>query len=178
MTDPLTILIAVNSFYTNAFSELLTITIVILGFGGVILPIILQYLQSRSFQNERKSLDSQIAAEINNRKQELKSDLENQFQTEKDELSKYLHEELETLKTIIGKEVAVAKAGVFMLQGRQDLEDKNFADAACDYASAIQFYLLGEDEVNGQRALVGLKDICVPQLNIQNFETVDNLDSS
>ncbi len=39
--DTLQVLEKVNSFYTNSFSQLITITIAILAFSGIILPIVI-----------------------------------------------------------------------------------------------------------------------------------------
>jgi hypothetical protein len=71
--DPNQILEQVNAFYSTAFSQLVTITLIILGFGGVVLPLILQNMQIRSFRVERDNLKVQIKTEI---EKEIKYKLE------------------------------------------------------------------------------------------------------
>ena len=55
--DSLSVVESVNSFYSNAFSQLMTLTIAILAIIGVLMPLILQHIQSRSFRIEQKSLE-------------------------------------------------------------------------------------------------------------------------
>lgn len=62
--DPIEILEKVNAFYSEAFNKLITITALIIGFGGFILPIIFQYFQSLSLKREREILKSQILDEV------------------------------------------------------------------------------------------------------------------
>jgi hypothetical protein len=59
--DTLQIIDKVNSFYSNSFSQLMTLTIAFLGFAGILLPIVLQLIQSRSFRLEERSLQGFIS---------------------------------------------------------------------------------------------------------------------
>src|ERR1700690_2519678 len=170
MTDPFQILQAVNSYYETAFSHLLTITLAVLGFTGVILPAVFGFFQYRLFKTERSSLESQITTQIDTVKEDLKAELEQKFESEKKQLQECFKAEIDSVNTKMNEEVSVAKAGTFLLQGGRNLSSKQFAQAACDYAFATQYFLLGKDEQNGQRALSALIDLCIPQLNITSFE--------
>jgi hypothetical protein len=175
MTDPFQILQAVNTFYEVAFSHLITITIAILGFGGVILPIVLQFIQQRSFRLERSTLESQIHADMTKARDELRAELEKQFETEKTEMQNILKSELENMNARINEQVSAAKGGTFLLQGNVDLGLKLNGRAAMDYCWAIDCYIQGNDEANARIALENLINYDLPYLNSQSFEEEERL---
>ena len=176
--DPIEILDKVNSFYSTAFSQLLTITIAILGFGGVVLPIILQIIQSRSFRVEQKSLENHITNEINERMKGIKAEMEKQFQEEKEKINESFKSEIEAINKKLAEQTLLARAGTFFLQGANYISRENYSQAACDYGYAAEMFLSGKDEINGQRALRSLIENCLPKLNSVSFEIILNLDDS
>ena len=64
MMDTLQLLDKVHSFYSDSFTQLITLTISILVIIGVIMPFVIQSIQVRSFKNEKKSLESLLKEEI------------------------------------------------------------------------------------------------------------------
>jgi len=175
--DPLQILEKVNSFYSSAFSQLLTVTVIIFGFSGVILPIIWQIIQYRSFRTERKTLKSKITTDISTTTTNLKSEISDQFQKEKEQLGAYLKTEVETMNKILAEKISAAKAGTFYLQGGKNLDKKDYAAAACDFSSAANSFLIGQDERNGLKALEALVKVCIPELDSSSFENQPDLDA-
>ena len=61
--NPIEVLNMVNTFYDQAFSRLLIITFGIVAFIGVIIPIAVGWLQSRSLRAEKNSLLNELKAE-------------------------------------------------------------------------------------------------------------------
>lgn len=177
--DPLLILEQVNAFYSNAFSHLLTTTLIILGFGSVVLPLVFQSLQFRSFREERENLKSQINHEI---KKELDSEIKNLFQIERENIQKQLEEELLRIKNQQEEQALGIKGGTFFLQANSLIDKKQYFDAAENYVFASKLLIQGKDEMNGQRTLKILTDDCMPKLTKNDFEdnpdfnkTVDDL---
>jgi len=176
MTDPLEILQAVKTFYESAFSQLLTLTAIILGFGGVILPVLLQFIQSRTFRVETSHLESQVTAMINLAKDELKIELEKKFILETERLQKNFMSQIDVMNLKMQKQTAVAQAGTFFLQAANAIRLGNFDHAARDYAHSAKLAFEGEDDQNGQRALNALLEKCMSHLNSQSFEIISELD--
>jgi len=173
--DPLQILAQVNAFYSNAFSHLQWITIAILGFGGVFLPVLLQYLQFRSFQQERDYLKKQIKNEI---QIELDSAIKELFQTERDNFQKQIEEQFKKIKTQQEEQTLAIKGIAFFLQGNFEFDKKLYSIAANDFAIASEILLRGKDELNCRRTLDLLISECFPELKKEDFEDFPDLDTS
>jgi hypothetical protein len=171
--DPLQVLEKVNSFYSNAFSQLLTLTIAVLAVAGVILPIVVQIIQTRTFRTEQKSLQTQISTELGAVRSELLAVIEGKFETEKGSFKKLLDEHKATIDAKLNEQVLVAKGGTFFVQGKLLLNQNDYDAAAADYVTAARFLLEGQDDMNGQRALNILERNCLPQLNRESFEKDD-----
>jgi hypothetical protein len=176
--DPLQILEAVNSFYEAAFSHLMTLTIAVLGISAVVIPLVWQIIQYRSFRVEKASLESQIGSQIADAKNEIKTAVDRQFEVEKAQLKELMEAKIKDLSAKMEEMVSAARAGAFFVQGANSLKEKRYPQATVDYSNAIQLYLAGRDEVNGLRALNAIVQTCVPQLNGTSFEQTIDLDSS
>ena len=61
---PIEIVDKVNSFYSGAFTQLITLTVAVLAFAGIILPILIQIIQSRTFRSEQESLKAHIDEQL------------------------------------------------------------------------------------------------------------------
>jgi hypothetical protein len=173
--DPVQILEQVNAFYSTAFSQLLTTTLIILGFGSVVLPLVLQYLQIRSFRMERESLKSQIIYEI---EKELDTEIKSQFKSEMDNFQKQIDNEFIKLKTQQEENTLATKGSILLIQGIFLLDKGGFIDAGGSFARAAIFLLKGKDEQHCQRCLNSLVQDCLPKLNKKDFENNPNLDST
>jgi hypothetical protein len=167
--DAIQILEKVNSFYSNSFNQLIIITIAILGFGGVILPIIMQFYQSRIYKAEQKSIQSFIASELAKGLEELKKEYTNLFEIEKNKIQDQLKENKSAIEEYINKEIANANAGVYFVQGTTTVSTKRFSSAIRCYADAAELFLKGGDERNALLALDNMMK-CMPELNKENYE--------
>jgi hypothetical protein len=176
--DTLQIIDKINGFYSTSFSQLITITIAILGFSGIVLPIIIQFMQNRTFRIEQKFLQVQIDQEIKLATAELKTEISNLFTKEKETIQAQLKAELSLLKTSMENKFNVAQAGTFFIQAVNKNEKKQFAVAARDYAFAAEMFLKGLDDLNGQRAIKGLIEVALPKIDSSSFDSEPQLGSS
>ena len=157
--DPIQILEMVNAFYSDAFNKLITITVLIVGFGGFVLPFILQYIQNVSLRKERDVLKSQLL-------DELSKDLNEAFQ-----------EQETNLKFQLQKDYIQATGQLRFLQGRINFQNKLFAQATEDCIVASINYLNCENERDLQRAINTLISDCLPNLYAIDFtNNLNNLD--
>jgi len=176
--DTLQLIDKVNSFYSNSFSQLITLTIAILGFSGVILPIVIQFIQTRIFRIEQKSVQSQISQEIQAARHELKKDIESDFAVEKANMKLLLDEQIKSVKQLIEEQSALSTGTSFFVQAKINLETKDYVQAATDYACAAKWLLIGKDDLNGQRAIDSLLNRCLPLLSSRSFDHGSDLENS
>ena len=169
MTDTLQILEKVNSFYSNAFSQLITVTVAVLAFAGVFLPLLLQFLQWRTFRNERRSLQIQIIKEISSTKEALTGELQTRFEAAKQDFQKMVQAEIKTIQRRLNTEIAITRGGVCYVQAANYVMQGDVPHAASSFAFAADHSLKGDDDFNGQRALEELQK-CLPRLTTASFE--------
>lgn len=172
---PIEVIDKVNSFYSGAFTQLITLTIAVLGFGGVILPILVQIIQSRNFRSEQKSLEIQITSQLAAVKSEVLNEIEKKFDTERADSQKLLEEQMKTMQEKLDEVSHAGQGSAFFLQARFSVGQKKFAIAALSFALAGEHLLRAKDEMNAQRAITQLREDCLPQINKGSFEAVERL---
>jgi len=176
--DTLQLLDKVHSFYSDSFTDLMTLTISILLIIGVIMPFVLQAIQARSFKSEKESLESLIKGNIQNATIEMRSEFENIFAGEKEKLELLVKEHSESIKQLMAEQSAVSMGGTFFLQAAANYDREKYANAARDFAySAIKCFE-GKEETNGQRALRRLVKDCLPNLNKADFKAIPDLEKN
>jgi hypothetical protein len=173
--DPLQLLERIDAFYSNAFSSLITITVALLGFGAIILPLLLQYLQQRSFRIEQKSLHDKITRDTAASKGELNNELQIFFKSEKERLQQQIKGELKMFDIKLEEKISCAEAGIFFLQGNNNFRLQNYSQAVMDFAVAAEKYITGKDECNGRTSL-DLIVSTLPELTKESFRQVSNLE--
>jgi hypothetical protein len=173
-SDTLQILDKVNSFYSSSFTQLLTVTLAFLGFAGVILPIILQMVQARTFRVEQKTLHSQISSDVAAAKTELSVALEKTFKEAQAELQKTVKQELDAVNIRFTEQVAAVKGASFFLQATGYAEKGYDSYAANDFAFAARKLFEGKEEDNSQRSINRLL-ACLPKLDEDHFAELPSL---
>lgn len=176
MNDTLQILEKVNAFYSGAFAQLVTITIAIVAVSGVMLPILIQIIQSRTFRNEQKALEAKIDNEVSEKGTQLQTVVEEKFAAAKAEFDEALMKATADLKQKLSEQIVVARAGTFHIQAASEFEKQQLAFAARDFAIAGKMYFQGNDEMNGHRTLRALIDECLPTLSANDLETVPQVE--
>jgi len=174
--DTLQVIDKLHAFYSDAFSQLIILTIAIWAFSGVVLPIIIQLIQSRSSRVQQRSLEAHISQEVATARNELNTAIKQLFQTEKENLDSYLEEKTASLKASLQEEISVAKGGIFVLQAGNFFREKKYAQAARDYAYAADHFLHGKDDQNAQRTLTSLTDECIRLLDSSSFDKVPQIE--
>jgi hypothetical protein len=175
--ESLEVLEKVNSFYSTAFGHLVTITLAVLAFSGVILPIIFQLIQARISRTEAKALQDQIVRGISAARTELLGDIEKKFGEERALFEEQLEDKLGVLDRKLGEQGSAVKGGVFFVQGKTNVSQGNADEAARDFGYATALCLRGKDEFNGQRAL-NMPISFLPKLDANSFDKISDLDKS
>ncbi|MGA2553673.1 MAG: hypothetical protein ABSF20_02695, partial [Smithella sp.] len=165
-----------NKFYSDSFSQLITLTLAIIGIFGIILPLLSQIIQTRMFKSEQKSLLKKLLNETEKIKMDLKKDIENLFENEKNKIDVQLKKDIEIIDKKIKKNTNFLTAGVIYVQGKSDYEKNKFPSAARYFAKAAGLSLLSDDEYNGQRAIKSLNEGCLPNINSEAYKKEIGLD--
>ncbi|WP_462172221.1 hypothetical protein [Pseudoalteromonas xiamenensis] len=149
----LEILEKVNSFYSASFSQLLTITLGLVAFIGVFVPVLTTYYQNRNIKIEKENLEEFI----NNKLESIKLEVTKEI---RDELLNDLSEFEDKQKSQIEKVIA----GVFYVQANAQLNKGFYKNAADSLFSAIVSSIKGKDELNLLRAFKLLIDRAIPNI--------------
>ena len=101
MSETLQILEKLNTFYSGAFTQLITYTVGILAFIGIVIPFAIATFQNKQLKKDQTSLSNQIANELIAAKEEMKREIEEQMSKRGEGLRKLV---LET-KNVIDSEI-------------------------------------------------------------------------
>lgn len=162
----------INSLYSNAISQLTAYTFGVVALVGVLIPIIVTVIQSRSLKAEKENLEKHIIEETTKIKTAVKEDLLAELQLMFKSESKLQSTCIEEQFKLFENKLECADAATFHLQGNRNLDLKYFDAAAQDFCSATCGYLKGSDEVNGQRTLKLLIEDCLSKINKVEYESI------
>lgn len=162
--DALEILNNINTFYSSAFTQLITITFGIVAFIGIFLPIITTYYQNRNTRIEKENLEDYITNKVEEMRIEVVETIGND-----------LEKKLETISLDWKRENDRAIGGVLHVQANQYLSAKKYKLAANSIFSAIRFYIRGKDEFNLQRSIDILTKSCLPKLELSENPNLERL---
>lgn len=160
--NPMELLSAVNQFYDQAFNRLLVITFGIIAFIGVLVPLVVGWVQLRSLRNEKGAILGELKKEIDSERALIKESIETSVREEMRGLQLTLEARIELLSNDLQKTSAIAEARSFHLQGMSALASKSHIDAIEDFVRAAVEYIKGENEANAQRCMNLIVDNCLP----------------
>lgn len=163
--DPSELLKMLDEFYSNAFSQLVTLAIAIFGIGGVIFPLVLSFFQSKTIKSERENILTQLKSSSKIMQEEMEKSIERKFDVEKEKILNVINRKTETLKGL-----------TFFQQAIRCTTEKDYITAAMSYCWTINSLLTGNDESNAIIALNNLTVYVFPNLFKEDFEDEDNLD--
>ena len=160
MLDPLLILEKVNQFYTQSFNQLVIITVAVLAFAGVIMPLLTSLYQKRLFKLEHDDIKKQVKNEL---MEEFAIQVENikKIYEEKD-LS--YQKKLEEIDSKIDKKIAGVSAVTMHIQANISMRNNSYNSGFKDLISAAIGYIKSENEVNLRRVINLLINKCLPKL--------------
>jgi hypothetical protein len=184
--SPIEILEKVNAFYDTQWNHFLIYTAVLVGVVGVLVPILLQFYQTRMFKKEEDATSNRIKQQIKDMKSEIADALTLEFKHSQEETSialasnqKQVDEEVVRLREDFAKLVDVAKkklekdisgaqAGLFHIQG--NTQAKTYPPLAIEsYISAACYDIIAEDEYHLRRVLVNISD-CLKKVTKVAFQ--------
>lgn len=166
MQDPLVILEAVNKFYTDSFNQLIILTVAILTFSGVLMPLIISSLQKRFFKLEHKEIEAEL-------EQVLETKIKNHIEKVEEEYKRretLLEKKIDKLELKLSKELAGNKGTTSHLITNIHLRDNNYQLAFGTAISATNSHLKSKNDTNLNRVLMLMIKNCLPNLTKIDFE--------
>lgn len=166
------ILQMVHEFYSDAFGQLITITIAIMAFVGGVIPIAITMYQNKQFKLSKEEVKKQIEKEINTAKRQLLVTVKASVKSEINRIDK-----LSTaLEEMIDKKFEEVEAGVFHIQGSYLLNKKDYVGALESFLDAAIGYREGQDEQNMQRVIESILESCFPMITKDNHNKERDLE--
>ncbi|WP_328185153.1 hypothetical protein [Marinobacter sp. OP 3.4] len=166
MQDTLKILETVNQFYSQSFNQLVIITVAVLTFAGVIMPILISLYQKRLFRLEHQEIKEKIKEELN----EDMQDAVTRIREEYEEKEKEHHDKIKYIENKLEKEVSGALGASLHLQASMNIRDGSYLAAFYSLTRAATNHIKSEKEVNLRRALKLINNKCLPELDRNTLE--------
>ncbi|MGB0893860.1 MAG: hypothetical protein ACPGUD_05580 [Parashewanella sp.] len=170
MDASLKILESVNNLYSQSFSQLINITIAVLAFSSVVLPIVVTLYQKRLFKVEHQKIKGELWLEMQQELKEQLTIIKNEIKHEYSEKEQKLEQEIKRLKTELKRDMDSLNGGVLMVQGSNQLKNGAYVSAVHSLFSAINSFINSNDNLNLQRAIKITIEDCLPQLTSNILE--------
>jgi hypothetical protein len=175
MSESLLILEKLNSLYAGAISQLITYTVGVLAFVGLLIPVFIAALQRRQLKQDHESMLARLSTEVAAAKAELvKSLSEESIQTEE-----RLREALESTKAELKAEMNRANAGhkahAFHIQA-QNLQ-AGATSRIEDCLLATSNYVIAGDEFN-LRTILNVCNGLWKTAKLEDLEHIPNFDEA
>ncbi|WP_226704493.1 hypothetical protein [Microbulbifer elongatus] len=174
MENTLKILESVNQFYSQSFNQLVVITVALLAFAGVIMPILVSAYQKRIFKLEHNEIKESLRRELDLELDVQISKIKREYEVKEGEYER----KFEELEGKLEKEVAVAVGGNFHIQGNMNLESGSYYAAFFSFTRASVEHIKAGREGNLRRALRRINEKCLPKLNKQLLEADESVTDS
>jgi hypothetical protein len=166
-----TIINNLNTLYSSAFTQFLTIFGLLFAIVGLVVPYIAARYQAKSLKAEKETLENKINEEIAIAKKEIRNELLEDINSKIKEAENTSITRMEEKFKALHKKYLCTKAATFFLQARSQLDKKNYSGALTDFSLSVRAYVEGEDEANAQRALRNIIEYCLPNINKEdNFD--------
>ncbi|WP_417439756.1 hypothetical protein [Idiomarina abyssalis] len=166
MQDTLKILESVNQFYSQSFNQLVVITVAVLAFAGVVMPVLISLYQKRLFRLEHEEIQSHLKGELDSELAKAVDAVRKEYEKKE---AQYLLE-IESLDEKLEKEIAGSIGGNLHVQGNMNLKDGQYLGAFSSFTRAAINHLKADKEANLRRALRLVSNNCLPKLNKTRLE--------
>ena len=157
--DSLKILESVNTFYSQSFGQLINITVAVLAFAGIVLPILITLYQKRLFKLEHQAIQNTLATEMESRLEEGIKEIKAEYEQKEAEFEDKISKMKESLK----KDLDATKGGICHVQGNNELKQELLLMAFDSFVSASFSYVKAEDNLNLRRVLGLIDEKCLPK---------------
>jgi hypothetical protein len=153
----------VKALYSSEFDKLFQLTLWILGFVGIGLPILLPLYQKWLMRSELKT---QLGKQMQNVQRELIGKIGDKFRDEKTAIDLHLQEKLDANEKRINK----AEGNSYHLQGHRNLERQRYYQACTDFTKAAELYCLAESGQVLIRTIQFMIDEVLPHIKKTDLE--------
>jgi len=164
--DSLKILETVNSFYSSSFSQLINITVAVLAFAGIVLPILITIYQKRLFKLDHEVIEDSLTKKIDEKFENAVEEVRKEYQ----EKEKGFEAQIEIMKKELHKEVDEAKGGISHVSGCSDLERNYYSSAFDSFIAASFSYIKAGNNLNLRRVINLISESCLPNMNKVDVE--------
>lgn len=159
--ESIEILEKVMSFYDSAWLKLMFFISAIIIIVGVIIPIITQYYQHRTFKLREEKIRADIIKQIED---VIDNKFDNVINNIDNRMKKNLEESEKKLNYLYG--------GVYLIQGNFYNDQKSYSKSTKSLINSLDYFVQAGDEGKAQQVLKLIIDICLPELT---NEIVDEL---
>jgi Tfp pilus assembly major pilin PilA len=156
---------SVNGFYSGAFDKLFQLVLCIVGFVGVVLPILLPFYQKWLMRAELKT---QLGKQMDNVKAEITGKIGEKFKDEKTETE----EKFKALETLIKKEAHAATSNMFYVAAKNSEDEGRFKEALNLDVQAIKQGVLYSNFIGVQHFIRHTTKSVLPKMNKEHFSDV------
>jgi hypothetical protein len=141
----------VDSFYNNAWTKVA----VLFGIVGIMVPIIINFVQFKKSEKQEEELNSSISEKI--------IEASNKIRTE---IDAYFEEKLRIMQH--------ASEGVsYSIQGRISLDKNKIEDAYKNYVTSMYCLFIGDDFLNFQNTKKEFLAECLIKFNKETYHKID-----
>jgi hypothetical protein len=171
MSETLQILEKLNTFYSGAFTQLITYTVGVLAFIGIVIPFAIATFQNRQMKKDQNSLSVQIGLELTVAKEDLKREIEELMSKREENLHQLVIEAKKEIDIEIKKIDGLAEARALHLQALSMVKTSPAA-SAFDALTAAAGYAKNKDERNLMAALRVFED-AIQTVQKEDFDQLD-----
>jgi len=148
----LDVVLRVNEFYNSAFNQLLVFLSIVVGFAGIVVPILMQFQNRREIRLKEEAIEAKIEQLLAKLGTELKAQTRADFECEKVKFDK----EIASIDERVGKQIARPTAHSYFLHANTYSSAGQHNQSVAFYCWAIRDYLKCEDLRNCRRATQAL----------------------
>jgi hypothetical protein len=170
MENTLKILESVNQFYSQSFSQLIVITVSVLAFAGIIMPIFISMYQKKIFNLDHKLIESNLNSKINKLIKVKSEELNNEIES----LHKLYDDKIDKLEESFNKKMHANMGSILHVQGFSYKSEKAYGNALDSFIKAAVHYIKSDNESNLRRVIDHI-NLCLAQLNSKDFDIFDNI---
>ncbi len=170
MQDTLKILESVNQFYSQSFNQLVVITVAVLAFAGVMMPILISLYQKRIFKLEREAIEDSLKKTLQKDMDECIERMRNEYKEKEDQYEARISK----LDQKMERTISGATAASLHIQGNISIGDKQYLRAFESLTSAATNYIKADSESNLRRVLRIIIEKCLPNLKKEQLENDEN----
>jgi hypothetical protein len=166
MDSTLVIVEKINSFYSSAFSQLITITVLMIAFIGIIVPVIFYLYQQRLFRIEVHSIEDKINIKFGEIKNELKEVIINTIDEQMKEAKKSLENDYHSLR-----------GDIFLVQANHYVSNSRYIDSLDSYLTAGVGFIKCKDELNLKTTINNIIGYSLPSIESSQIKDNENIEN-